>query len=109
MGRFDALTQIEEKPQRPAPSPVTSSPAVNTLQGQPIKKQVEAEKKPAYPQARKPAKPSPTLDGLEKPEKYTTRLLPSWVKKIRLDAIEKDIKDYEVVTAALKLYFESKK
>jgi hypothetical protein len=109
MGRFDALTQIEEKPQRPAPSPATSSPAVNNLQGQPIKKQVEAEKKPAYPQARKPAKPSPTLDGLEKPEKYTTRLLPSWVKKIRLDAIEKDIKDYEVVTAALKLYFESKK
>jgi hypothetical protein len=52
MGRFDALTQIEEKPQRPAPSPVTSSPAVNNLQSQPIKKQVEAEKMPAYPQAR---------------------------------------------------------
>ena len=56
MGRFDALTQIEEKPQRSAPSPVTSSPAVNNLQSQPIKKQVEAEKMPAYPQARKPAK-----------------------------------------------------
>jgi hypothetical protein len=109
MGRFDALTQIEEQPKKPDPSPVISSPAVNKLQSQPIKKQVEAEKKPANPKARKPAKPSPTLDGLEKPEKYTTRLLPSWVKKIQLDAIEKDINDYDVVTAALKLYFESKK
>jgi len=53
MGRFDALTQIEEKPQRSAPSPVTSSPAVNNLQSPPIKKQVETEKK--SPQTRKTA------------------------------------------------------
>ena len=67
MGRFDALTQIEEKPQRSAPSPVTSSPAVNNLQSQPIKKQVEAEKKPANPKARKPQNPL-----ARKPEKGLT-------------------------------------
>jgi hypothetical protein len=38
--------------------------------------------------------------------KYTTRLEPSLVKKIRLHAIEKDKKDYEVVRDALNQYFE---
>jgi hypothetical protein len=41
-----------------------------------------------------------------KPEKYTTHLEPNLVKKIKLYAVERDMKDYEVVTDALLAYFE---
>jgi hypothetical protein len=42
-------------------------------------------------------------------EKYTTHLEPSLVKKIKLAAIEKDIKDYEIVRLALTQYFKNNK
>ena len=58
---------------------------------------------------RKEIKPSPPLSDSEKVEKYTTHLEPSLVKKIKLAAIDKDIKDYDVVRIALKEYFERNK
>jgi hypothetical protein len=138
MGRFDALTELDENqqsvqtpdtlPVEPtkkhsspplsqkeqgkepgtqssvAPSPVWDAPGLQTG-----KKHLADGKKPASPQNRKPATLSPALPDLEKPEKYTTRLEPSLVKKIRLEAIEKDIKDYEVVRTALNEYFAKHK
>jgi hypothetical protein len=56
-----------------------------------------------------PAKLSPGLADLEKPEKYTTHIEPSLMKKIKLWAVEKDMKDYDVVRAALIQYFENNK
>jgi hypothetical protein len=106
MGRFDALTQLEEKPEHKAPLPAVLSSTPQLSQTKTIKKQPAGQKKPANLQARKPTNPSPTHASPEKPEKYTTRLEPSLVKKIRLHAIEKDIKDYEVVKTALNQYFE---
>jgi hypothetical protein len=114
MGRFDALTQLEEKQEKKTPLPEVHSPITKISQTQSSNKENESDKKPAKPQtllpenpqARKTANQSPAPDILDKPEKYTTRLEPSLVKKIRLHAIEKDIKDYEVVRNALNQYFE---
>lgn len=61
---------------------------------------------PANPQTRKPANHPLSLASPEKPEKYTTRLEPSLIKKIRLHSVEKDMKDYEVVRTALTDYFK---
>lgn len=48
----------------------------------------------------------PTTELPEKPEKYTTHLEPSLVKKLKLHATEHDLKDYQVIKQALLLYFE---
>jgi hypothetical protein len=52
---------------------------------------------------------SPALPDAEKVEKYTTHVEPSLVKKIQIEAIEKEINDYDVVRIALKEYFERNK
>ena len=114
MGRFDALTQIEEKQEEINPLREVHSPITKISQAQNRNKENVSNKKPAKPQTLLPANPltrktanqSPAPDILDKPEKYTTRLEPSLVKKVRLHAIEKDIKDYEVVRNALNQYFE---
>ncbi len=108
MGRFDALTKLEEPKKTSAPSPVFSPPTYNQ-QTKTVNDQTNEAKKPAKPQTRLPSNKSSALDSLEKPEKYTTRLEPSLVRKIRIFAAEKEIKDYEVVKNALKLYFEKTK
>src|SRR5918997_4386788 len=104
MGRYDALTQLEEISEKKTPPPVVFPPASKQPQTQPPKS--DGLKKPANPQDRKPANQSTSFNSLEKPEKYTTRLEPSLVKKIRLDAVEKDMNDYDVVKTALTQYFE---
>jgi hypothetical protein len=114
MGRFDALTQIAEQHEKKPPVPEVPSPTPKITQVHGGKKENHTDEKPAKlqtrlpasPQARKPANlPFPSTPQ-EKPEKYTTRLLPSLIKRVRLHAIEKDIKDYELVTTALIQYFE---
>jgi hypothetical protein len=55
-------------------------------------------------------KNSDTADlSFEKPEKYTTHLEPSLIKKLKIYATERDMKDYQVVKNALLLYFEKNK
>jgi hypothetical protein len=39
-------------------------------------------------------------------EKYTAHVEPSLVKKIQIEAIEREINDYDVVRIAFKEYFE---
>src|SRR5215211_535809 len=119
MGRFDALNQLDEvkqevKPKPPAsPSPTSKKtdasriveelkrPA-DDLKGSAFFEQARQEKqsaysqKPANPQTRKAVIHSPVTDPFEKAEKYTTRLQPRLVKKLKLEAIEKDINDYDV-------------
>jgi hypothetical protein len=109
MGRFDALTQLEEKQNKIAPLPVVPTPVSKVSQPQTIKNQNDTEKKLAGQQTRKPVTLSPTYNSLEKPEKYTTRLERSLIKKIQLYAVEKEMKDYQVVKTALEQYFERNK
>src|SRR5918992_5543600 len=66
-----------------------------------VKKAQDKGEKPVTLQTRKAAKFSPAPPDSEKVEKYTTHIEPSLVKKIKLAAIEKDIKDYEIVRIAL--------
>ncbi|HEU5379607.1 MAG TPA: hypothetical protein VFV38_29645 [Ktedonobacteraceae bacterium] len=103
MGRFDALTQLDNQQKKISPS--VEKPA-NPQEGKPANGQNHL---PANPQVVKAANlPSSLLDH-EMPEKYTTRLRPSMVKSIKVFAVQKDLKDYEVVETALNEYFKKNK
>ena len=111
-----------EKPSDTTPKPeaTSSSTKKTTLQSmvtppttmqQPTKVTplTQAAKKPTKPQNRLSTNQSPTLGLTEKPEKYTTHILPSLVKKVKLHALEQDINDYDVVNNALIFYFDKNK
>lgn len=89
--------------------PSKSTPSPSPALKQPQNKQRVEVKKPAKPQTALPTKQPSSNNQIERAEKYTTRLKPSLVKKIRLEAVELDIKDYEVVTNAVNAYFEKKR
>ncbi len=80
MGRFDALTQIEEKPQKPTPLPaaLSSAPQKKTV---PTIKTDKEEKKPENLKSRKPENNSLSNGLTDKPEKYSTLLEASLIKK----------------------------
>jgi hypothetical protein len=107
MGRYDALTQIEE-PKKPKPTPLVTPPSNDQPSNTGSKPPHEA-KKPTKPQNRLPTTQSPTLGLTEKPEKYTTHILPSLVKKVKFHALENEINDYDVINNALLLYFDRNK
>ena len=103
----------------------TNPPAVESGKTQPAQAPKQKAKKTSKPSkavtqphdAEKSTKPqnrlstiqSPAHDGAEKVEKYTTHLEPSLIKKVKHYAVEKEIKDYEVVKDALLFYFEQNK
>lgn len=103
MGRFDALTQIDKKLDK-APSSLQKPANLQTVL--PASPQV---RKPANPQVGKPVSPQTRKLREELVEKYTTRLTPSMVRLIKIHAVQKDLKDYEVVEKALSEYFERNK
>ena len=101
MGRFDVLTRLDTKPANPQ----TGLP-VNLQARIPAKPQ---EGKPASLNVGKPTSPQTRLAVLEQVEKYTTRLEPSLVKRIKIYAAEHDVADYEVVKHAVEEYLARKK
>ncbi len=123
MGRFDALLQPSK------PTPTTNKPVdekarkpANPQEGKTVSPHnplptYQQAHLPAYPKVDKPFKPLAvkTVNPLDrKPvnetvEKYTTRLAPSMVRRIKIYAAQQDIKDYEVVEKALIEYFERNK
>jgi hypothetical protein len=108
MGRFDALTELEEKPQKTTPSQVTLSPTPKKTPEPSIKTDAKHNK----PEFMKSGKPETSIvsDSLGlKPEKYSTLLDPSLVKKIKIYSAEREIKDYQVIAKALIEYFENHK
>ena len=102
MGRFDALTQLDNTPQQEVPPLV----AQKTAKPQNDKAASPQADKAVKLQGSKAANPLSRLHTVEKPDRYTTRLIPSLVKKIKLYAAENDIDDKDVVTQALVEYFE---
>ena len=116
MGRFDALTTLEEKQETKAPSPVVKSPtpaekSTAVIQSNQNTSTTEAKpiKKPTSTHVYKPTNSSPDFNPDEKVEKYTTHLEPSMVKKIKRYALDQDIKDYQVIKEALTSFFEKNK
>jgi hypothetical protein len=100
-------TEIAKRRAEQSKEPVSNGspfppPEKQVLRAPEIKKDT-----PAKQQTRTVTKPSSAPSDSEKVEKYTTHLEPSLVKKIKLAAIEKDIKDYEIVRLALTQYFKS--
>lgn len=110
MGRFDKLTQLEEK--SPPAEIARKLESIQTVL--PTNPQTHLYTKPLVD---KPAsgfvvkRTSIQTDrsAIEKPQKYTTHLNPNTVKKIKIFAAQQDIKDYEVVEKALLEYFEKNK
>jgi hypothetical protein len=87
-----------------------SSPPALQQEKKPVIREEQAQAvKPVNVQIRTSGKLSRALSDSEKVEKYTTHVEPSLVKKIQIEAIEKDINDYDVVRIALKEYFERNK
>lgn len=113
MGRFDALTTLEEKQETKAPAPIVKTatpaskpvPTSHSAQKKPIKI-AESIKKPENLKSGKPEKTLSSSNNLDKPEKYSTLLNPNLVKKIKIHAAELDIKDYQVIELALNEYFK---
>jgi hypothetical protein len=87
----------------------------DNLSGLPSPTVIQPTAKPAEPKtSTKPQNHiARDLDALsapsEKPEKYTTHFEPSLIKKLKIYATERDMKDYQVVKNALLLYFEKNK
>src|SRR3954451_4703968 len=128
MGRYDALTQIEEipekklvkqlppekivneveqsafvQPQKPSP-PQPDKPVANTGN-----KRERTEKKPEIMNSRIHEIPSPIDVTNDKPQKYSTLLYTNSIRKIKLFAATRDIKDYEVIEVALNVFIEKNK
>ena len=108
MGRFDALTQLEDLTNTPTPPPVAPPPTKNQDEPKQIPK-AKPVKKPEFMKTRKPENYSQTDQGMEKPEKYYTLLQADLIKKIKMFAAEQDIKDYKVIELALTEYFDKHK
>jgi hypothetical protein len=102
MGRYDALTELDEKKPLGEKAPKPESKQT----GKPTSTQVD---KPTNGSVSKPTSEVLPQPSNEKPQKYTTHLHPDMVKKIKLLAVQQDIKDYEVVETALTEYFEKNK
>jgi hypothetical protein len=109
MGRFDALTHLEEEKNTNTPSPVSSSPAPKTPPAQQITKQPTEVKKPEIMISGNHDPLLPLDTSKEKPLKYSTLLDAALIKRIKLFAAEKEIKDYKVIEIALTEYFEKQR
>ena len=101
MGRFDLLTQLDKKPASPQ-TVLTAKPQVDKS----VSPQVPMS---ASLQVDKTASGLAAKPALEKAERYTTRLHPSLVKRIKIYAAEHDVTDYEVVKQAVEEYFTKKR
>jgi hypothetical protein len=117
MGRFDALTELDEKPQpgqplesphvAPTPPPAVVTPLLTPHQPDTGKKQRPPSKKPATHQTGK------SINAVQlkqdKFDKYSTYLRPGYKKELKLLAAELDCKDYELIDEALTRYFATRK
>jgi hypothetical protein len=116
MGRFDALTHLEE-----AQPPKTSAKQNTPSDQNDVKKappSPQASPPPLIQNAPSPQEKSPEImnsrihENLplsesiqEKPQKYSTLLYGATIKRIKLYAAEQDMKDYEVIENALSTFF----
>jgi len=101
-----ATIQQEQPPEKEKARKTAKPQAVKTASPQtalPASPQVHI---PAKPLAGKPVNPLDRKPVSEQVEKYTTRLVPSMVRRIKIYAAQQDMNDYDVVAKALLEYFE---
>jgi hypothetical protein len=70
---------------------------------------VRSGKKPDFMNSRIHEIPSPIEDTNDRPQKYSTLLYVNSIRKIKLFAANRNIKDYEVIELALTAFFEKNK
>ncbi len=131
MGRFDALTELEEKqtvetveepvPPLPKLSPASAmqeapekTPASSLSDHSPAAALPQTDKKQrASGKKQAPQQPGKSINALQlkqdKFDKYSTYLRPGYKKELKLLAAELDCKDYELIDEALTLYFANHK
>ncbi len=102
MGRYDALTQIEEKPPQKTPLPDASTQRMKKPTIQAEQKREQTVKKPEIMKTRNHENDSP----IDLPAKYSTLLRTHFIKKIKIHAAETELKDYEVIELALTEFFK---
>jgi hypothetical protein len=105
MGRFDALTHLEDTKPQHTPLPADHSPTRKTITTPNPNAPKDIAKKPDIMISRNHENISPPNTPKEKPVKYSTLLDAALIKKVKLAAAEKEIKDYEVIEQALTEYF----
>jgi hypothetical protein len=129
MGRYDALTQIEDIKVKKSAKKLNTDAITNDLKGSafflpnnqsptPLLEKPETvtsvktnnrEKKPEIMNSRIHETVAPSEGLKEKPQKYSTLLYGHSIKSIKLYSAEKEIKDYEVIELALSAFFEKNK
>jgi hypothetical protein len=127
MGRFDALTQLNQPPVHQSPASLRDDTHVSTAQqernpenpkaGKPetLKRTQPENPKSGFPESSISGKPEtlktrlPDTIPFVKAEKYSTQLQLSIIKQIKQYALEHDMKDYEVVQAAIRDYLARKR
>src|SRR6266705_1687319 len=108
MADYTELMKLEKKPNTPLSSPKNVTvPVEQTRNPENLKSRIPETLKPSFPENPLSGKPESSLS--RKPEKYSTQLPPSLIKRIKQQALEQDIKDYEVVQFALEAYLSKKK
>jgi len=121
MADYSELMKLEKKPKTPLSSPKNVTVPVELPRNpENLKSRIPETLKPSFPEnplsgkpesslSRKPETLKPRLPEIQKAEKYSTQLPPSLIKRIKQQALEQDIKDYEVVQFALEAYLSKKK
>ena len=121
MADYSELMKLEKKPNTPLSSPKNVTvPVELPRKPENPKSRIPDTLKPSFPEnllsgkpesslSRKPETLKSRLPEIQKAEKYSTQLPPSLIKRIKQQALEQDIKDYEVVQFALEAYLSKKK
>jgi len=127
MGRFDALTQIENDKEKNSAKKKNVDPFTKGLEGSAFfppknhsstplteksdteisNKSSSAEKNHEIMKSRIHENP-PVESIKDKPQKYSTLLYTHSIRNIKFYSAEKEIKDYEVIELALSAFFEKK-
>ncbi len=112
MGRFDALTELENN-QQPTQQPSVQPSAVPSPVGATPQPPGEKKQSATTSKRQPPKQPGKSMNALQpkldKFDKYSTYLRPGYKKELKLLAAELDRKDYELIDEALTLYFANHK
>ena len=121
MGRFDALTQLDTKPEQAAPLAENSTPlkksSKNQVASKPANQQGSKEvnqqtSKPASIQISKEASQQTSLpanqQGSKQLKKFSSYLTEKSLKVLKRIAFETERKDYEVLQEAVDQYLQNK-
>jgi hypothetical protein len=102
MGRFDALTKLEEQPSEKTPLAEVSTKPQKKTPSQSEQNSGSDVKKPEIMNSRNHENESST----DLPVKYSTLMRTHFIKRIKIHATETELKDYEVIELALTEFFK---